>query len=161
MQKGKISISAIVLILFLLGGLGIQKSGIAGGGGGGSSLFGEEKPSLIENGSGTDGEIACKIGGCNGELCVRQGVSVNSACSWQPSFACYSPEFTECIQISETECGWRQTQGLQSCLQGAYEGVKNPSAVTNYVECVSAGNTPTETYPAKCRHNGQTFIEQI
>lgn len=102
MERGSVNITAVILIIFLLGGLAARHSGILNN----------------RNGLPFDDKIQCQISGCNGELCVKQGLSVSSACSWQPSFACYSPEFTECIQISETECGWSQTPGLQSCLQG-------------------------------------------
>ncbi len=33
--------------------------------------------------------------------------------------------------------------------------------ITNFEECVAAGNLVMESYPAKCQANGQTFIEEI
>lgn len=33
--------------------------------------------------------------------------------------------------------------------------------VTNFEECVAAGNTVMESYPAQCRANGQTFTQDI
>jgi len=37
----------------------------------------------------------------------------------------------------------------------------NVSMVTNFEECVAAGNPVMESYPRQCRHNGQTFAEEI
>jgi hypothetical protein len=34
-------------------------------------------------------------------------------------------------------------------------------AVTNFLECVAAGNPVMESYPRQCRANGQNFVEYI
>lgn len=36
-----------------------------------------------------------------------------------------------------------------------------PPPVTNFEECVKAGNPVMESYPRQCRHNDQTFTEEI
>jgi hypothetical protein len=36
-----------------------------------------------------------------------------------------------------------------------------PVEVTNFEECVKAGNPIMESYPQQCSHNGQTFVEHI
>ena len=33
--------------------------------------------------------------------------------------------------------------------------------VTNFEECIAAGNPAMESYPRQCRHNDQTFVEVI
>ena len=33
--------------------------------------------------------------------------------------------------------------------------------ITNFEECVAAGNPVMESYPMQCRANGQTFVEEI
>lgn len=33
--------------------------------------------------------------------------------------------------------------------------------VTNFEECIEAGNPVMESYPRQCRHNGETFVEEI
>ncbi|MFC1787900.1 Gmad2 immunoglobulin-like domain-containing protein [Patescibacteria group bacterium] len=35
------------------------------------------------------------------------------------------------------------------------------ASVTNFSECVAAGNPVMESYPRQCRHNNQTFTEDI
>jgi len=37
----------------------------------------------------------------------------------------------------------------------------NQVGVTNFEECVAAGNPVMESYPRQCRHSGQTFTEDI
>lgn len=34
-------------------------------------------------------------------------------------------------------------------------------AITNFEECIAAGNPAIESYPRQCRANGQTFVEVI
>jgi len=36
-----------------------------------------------------------------------------------------------------------------------------PVVVTNFEECVAAGNPVMESYPGQCRHEGKTFVENI
>lgn len=36
-----------------------------------------------------------------------------------------------------------------------------PLVVTNFTECAAAGNAVMESYPRQCRHNGQSFTEDI
>lgn len=33
--------------------------------------------------------------------------------------------------------------------------------VTNFQECIEAGNPPMKSLPRKCQHGNQTFIENI
>jgi len=33
--------------------------------------------------------------------------------------------------------------------------------VTNFEECIEAGNPAMESYPRQCRHGDQTFVEEI
>jgi uncharacterized protein YceK len=38
--------------------------------------------------------------------------------------------------------------------------VKLPQ-ITNFEECVAAGNPVMESYPRQCRADGQTFVEEV
>jgi len=38
---------------------------------------------------------------------------------------------------------------------------EEPVTVTNFMECVEAGNPVMTSYPAQCRHNGELFVEEI
>ncbi|QQS22892.1 Gmad2 immunoglobulin-like domain-containing protein [bacterium] len=38
---------------------------------------------------------------------------------------------------------------------------EEPTKITNYDECVAAGNPSLESYPARCTANGQTFTQDI
>lgn len=49
---------------------------------------------------------------------------------------------------------------------GSQKEDKNPDEVytgqvTNFEECVAAGNSVMESYPRQCRHNGTIYIEEI
>lgn len=35
------------------------------------------------------------------------------------------------------------------------------SLITNFTECIAAGNPVAESYPRQCRANGETFVEDI
>jgi hypothetical protein len=36
-----------------------------------------------------------------------------------------------------------------------------PNQITNFEECVAAGNPVMESHPRQCRVDGQTFVEEI
>ena len=36
-----------------------------------------------------------------------------------------------------------------------------PTKITNFEECVAAGNPAMESHPRQCRADGQTFIEEL
>jgi len=40
-------------------------------------------------------------------------------------------------------------------------GAQPAVLVTNFEECVAAGNPVMESYPRQCRHGGQTYVEDI
>ncbi len=42
-----------------------------------------------------------------------------------------------------------------------YFGSQNAPVVTNFEECIAAGNPVMESYPRRCKHGDQTFIEVI
>ena len=52
---------------------------------------------------------------------------------------------------------------LLTACQKAPDSRPAPSAppVTDFEECVAAGNPVMESFPRQCRHNGQTFTEKI
>lgn len=56
--------------------------------------------------------------------------------------------------------------GFSAWYLGAQNKNDNPDEVytgqiTNFEECVAVGNPVMESYPRQCRHNGQTFVEEI
>jgi len=38
---------------------------------------------------------------------------------------------------------------------------ENKDQVTNFEECIAAGNPAMESYPRQCSHKGETFVEEI
>jgi hypothetical protein len=56
----------------------------------------------------------CKVAGCSGQLCVEEGSDGISTCEWRPQYACYRT--ATCQRQPSGQCGWNQTQELQSCL---------------------------------------------
>jgi len=46
-------------------------------------------------------------------------------------------------------------------LNGSTGGVALPFTVTNFEECLTAGNAVMESYPRQCRHEGVTYAENI
>ncbi|MBN1494448.1 hypothetical protein JW911_01775 [Candidatus Peregrinibacteria bacterium] len=57
------------------------------------------------------------------------------------------------------------TAAFSGCAKVAEENEKNndiqATAITNFQECVDAGNPVMESYPRQCSANGKTFIEEI
>lgn len=56
----------------------------------------------------------CKVAGCSGQLCVEEGSDGISTCEWRDQYACYRT--ATCQRQATGQCGWTQTQQLQSCL---------------------------------------------
>ena len=58
-------------------------------------------------------EKTCYVGGCSSQVCSdREGVI--TTCEWREEYACYQ---TATCEVQETgECGWTQTEELNSCL---------------------------------------------
>ena len=44
---------------------------------------------------------------------------------------------------------------------GTYLFITAQTGITNFEECIAAGNPAMESYPRQCRANGQTFVEFI
>lgn len=56
--------------------------------------------------------------------------------------------------------------GVYAVQTGVIGGVNDSQSndtqvVTNFQECVEAGNPIMESYPRQCRHDGETFVEEI
>ena len=57
----------------------------------------------------------CKLGGCNGELCLnKEGEELSSICLYQDKYRCYKE--ATCEKQDNGECGWTQTSKLKTCL---------------------------------------------
>lgn len=58
----------------------------------------------------------CKLGGCNSEICQNEDEeTMASPCVIVPGFGCYKTG--RCEKQTDGQCGWTQTQELQSCLE--------------------------------------------
>lgn len=66
----------------------------------------EEKPDSTQN-------TACYVGGCSGQICSERS-DVVSTCEWRETYACYREAV--CERQSSGECGWTETEELNSCL---------------------------------------------
>lgn len=55
----------------------------------------------------------CVITGCSGQICA--GEEVASTCEWLEAYACYQ-DFGVCEEQRVGECGWSDTEPLNSCL---------------------------------------------
>ncbi|MAG20263.1 hypothetical protein CL618_02420 [archaeon] len=57
---------------------------------------------------------------------------------------------------------------VQQTFQNTYQAkkvnafdIQKGVCITNFEECVKAGNPAMESYPRQCRANGKTFVEEI
>ncbi len=50
---------------------------------------------------------------------------------------------------------------LTACQYGIEAPTDESMNISNFEECINAGNPAMESYPRQCRANGQTFIENI
>lgn len=66
----------------------------------------EEKPVPAQN-------TACYVGGCSGQICSERS-DIVSTCEWRETYACYRKAV--CERQSSGECGWTETEELNSCL---------------------------------------------
>lgn len=77
----------------------------------------EAKPSPVYNLPDTKPEEkptgSCYVGGCSGQICSDRNDLV-STCEWRETYACYRDAV--CERQSTGECGWTETEELNSCL---------------------------------------------
>lgn len=65
--------------------------------------------------AGNTDTSGCKVGGCNGEICADEKLgNVSSICLYQEKYVCYKNAV--CERQADGNCGWRQTEDLDSCL---------------------------------------------
>ncbi|MDZ7587204.1 MAG: hypothetical protein U0946_05575, partial [Patescibacteria group bacterium] len=58
---------------------------------------------------------ACVIGGCNKEICQNSAdESTLTNCQYRQEYVCYTQAV--CEKQANGDCGWTQTEQLQSCL---------------------------------------------
>jgi hypothetical protein len=50
---------------------------------------------------------------------------------------------------------------LSACTPNTQTEPEETPKVTNFQECVAAGNPVMESYPRQCRHDGQLFVEDV
>lgn len=55
----------------------------------------------------------CYVGGCSGQICSDDPNAISN-CIYNSSYACY--QTATCERQTDGQCGWTQTQALQSCL---------------------------------------------
>lgn len=58
----------------------------------------------------------CFVGGCSGQVCSARS-DVITTCEWREEYACYGA--ATCERGADGACGWRATDELRSCLEGA------------------------------------------
>ncbi len=61
---------------------------------------------------------ACRVSGCNGEICSDQDVV--STCMFRPEYACYQQ--ARCERQSNGECGFTPSPALAACINNAQSG---------------------------------------
>lgn len=61
----------------------------------------------------------CRVSGCSNEVCARE--SVQTACLFDPTFACYREPLTRCGCV-DGQCGWRPSAALDACVASGGEG---------------------------------------
>jgi hypothetical protein len=59
-------------------------------------------------------DVACRVSGCSGQLCVSGDDGGISTCEWREEYACYRG--ATCEQQATGECGWTRTAELEACL---------------------------------------------
>jgi hypothetical protein len=65
----------------------------------------------------TVASVACRVGGCSGQLCVGPGEPDITTCEWRDEYACYRTATCE-VQAASGRCGWTPTPELLACLDG-------------------------------------------
>lgn len=78
----------------------------------------EEDPDPVVTPTPTPVEPECVIMGCNREVCTSSDKPVFTACVVLPEHACYQ-QHGVCEKQVTGECGWSQTDQLNSCLENA------------------------------------------
>ena len=104
-------------------------------------------------------EYDCVRGKCMGKM--NNGSDRKEACADYnvglcPSECVVCPPCPECSSIS---CNTEDFCAEMDIGPDWYENMKNK--ITNFKECVKAGNSVMESYPRQCRVGEQTFIENI
>lgn len=60
---------------------------------------------------------ACYRGGCSGQLCGDKSIQdIATTCEWREEYACYAEPIGICERQLDGQCGWTQTEELNSCL---------------------------------------------
>lgn len=58
---------------------------------------------------------SCKVGGCNGELCLEENAEeLSTICLYKPEYECLKT--TACEVQENSQCGWTKTEELGKCL---------------------------------------------
>lgn len=93
------------VVLVILAGVGIAMA-----------YWNTEQPvnSSLDNANQPAEAVTCVVGGCNGELCGKEGDLLASNCFYRAEHACYKSATCE-VQASGS-CGWTQTKELQECI---------------------------------------------
>jgi len=67
--------------------------------------------------TGDGGAVACRRGGCSGQLCVAPGEPDITTCEWRPEYACY--QAATCEAQPDGDCAFTLTPELRECLAQA------------------------------------------
>lgn len=97
--------------------------------------------------------------------CTEQPISSNNK-------PCEDIEAPVCgkinVQCITTPCNPVEETFVNRCIaeqRGAFDIEDGPcegtTDITNFEECIAAGNPAMESYPRQCRADGKTFVEKI
>jgi len=64
-----------------------------------------------------------------------------------------------CMACSSISCQTEEFCAEMGIDRSWYEGIQ--ARVTNFQECIGAGNPAMESYPRQCRAGDQTFVEEV
>ncbi len=80
---------------------------------------------------------ACVVTGCNGQICASEAQESFGQCDMTLNSQCYA-QFGICEEDQNGQCNWRQTQGLNDCLNNIQQ-ISTPS--------VTAGDPAPRSLP--------------
>ena len=73
----------------------------------------------------------------------------------------WCPSQQKCMRMWEEYCAEYKDQYRGEPTNGEIPTTVDPSQITNFQECIDAGNPVMESYPRQCRAGDRTFTEEI
>ncbi len=106
----------------------------------------------------------CVKAGCSSQLCVDSSSAAANAfttCEYKSEYACY--QSASCEVQADGNCGWTQTESLQTCVYNATNNVQNDelsnagsdtryTGTISWTNCINTvGHVILESYPEQCQ----------